>query len=100
MNQLEQLVLAVKEEKLNKTQLEDYYTAISNLHVDIILARAKEEKLEALYMAGKGQEESVANRRVTFRATESGQRLIELKAQVEVTKTLLASIKSRIYSQL
>lgn len=100
MTQLEQLISAVKEENLSKEQLEDYFKEMTDLKVGILMERSKLEKEEALFMAGKTTEESVSEKKVAWKSTESGQRLIELKLYTTVTANLLSSLKTRIFTFL
>ena len=95
---LENLIIAVKENNLSKDQLENYQQEMSNVLAQMLFETATIEKEEALYMNGKSQEESVANRKITWKASEKGQRLIVLKRYIEATKVLLNSLKSRLYS--
>ena len=57
-----------------------------------------EEKEEALWLDAKPHEMSVAERKIGWKATKSGQRLIVLKRYCLATKELLNSLKSRLYS--
>lgn len=96
--QLEQLITAVKEQNLEKDQLEAYRDQLSGLFAKMMLEIADLEKAEAVFMAGKGNDESVANRKVAYKGTEGGLRLITLKRYCSATKELLNSLKSRLYS--
>jgi len=95
---LKELIEAVKEKSLNKDQLEEYRDDLSRMFSAIQMEMADLEKEEALFMNGKGDEESVANRKVTWKATTSGQRLIQLKRYALACKEMLNSLKSRLYS--
>lgn len=94
------LITAVKEQNLDKGQLEDYHSQLSSLFAQLQLEMANIEKEEALYMNGKSGEESVANRKITWKATPDGLRLIVLKRYALATKELINSLKSRIYTFL
>jgi len=95
---LQDLILAVKEQNLSKDQLEAYRTDISDIFVKLQMEMADLEKEEALYMNGKSVDESVAQRKITWKATQGGQRLITLKRYGLACKELLNSLKSRLYS--
>jgi|SRR3990167_820429 len=95
---LEDLIRAVREEGLTKDQLENYRNSLSDLFAQMMLEMASLEKEEALFMNGKGAEVSVAQRKIEWKATPSGQRLIVLKRYQLATKELLNSLKSRLYS--
>jgi hypothetical protein len=98
--QLKDVIKTVKEDKLSKEQLEQYFDMVSALSAEMLLEISTLEKEEALFMDGKDDKESVANRKVAWKATQSGQRLIMLKRYNEATKILLRSIKNKIYARL
>lgn len=95
---LQELIIAVKEQNLDKDQLEEYRNQLSELFAHMQIEIAEIEKEEALYMNGKSDTESVANRKITWKATDKGQRLIMLKRYCLATKEMLNSLKSRLYS--
>jgi ABC-type siderophore export system fused ATPase/permease subunit len=96
---LQDLIIAVKEQHLDKEQLEDYRNQMSQVFAEMMLEIADLEKKEALFM-GKdfGENVSVAQRKILWKITEEGQRLIVLKRYCLATKELLNSLKSRLYS--
>lgn len=94
---LESLINAVKEQTLSREQLEGYRDQMSQLFAQMMLEMADIEKEEALFMNGKDDRESVASRKIQWKATEKGQRLIVLKRYCLATKEMLNSLKSRIY---
>lgn len=95
---LQELILAVKEQNLTKDQLEGYQQQMSELYAEIMMEMANLEKEEALFMNTKTVDESVAQKKIEWKARPSGQRLIVLKRYALATKTLLNSLKSRLYS--
>lgn|SRR3990167_4494997 len=96
--QLKELILAVKEKILSKEQLEDYRDQMSHLFAEMMMEVAELEKEEALFMSGKDKEISVAQKKIGWKATKGGQRLIVLKRYSLATKELLNSLRSRLYS--
>jgi hypothetical protein len=94
---LPDLIKSVKEQHLTKDQLEKYRDEISGLFAQMMLEMAEVEKEEALYM-NLDNEKSVAQRKIEWKATEKGQRLIVLKRYAVACKELLNSLKSRLYS--
>jgi len=94
---LQDLILAVKEKNLTKEQLELYHDQMSFLFAEMQVEIADLEKQEALFMSLKQPEESVAEVKVKWKATEGGQRLIVLKRYSIATKELLNSLKSRTF---
>jgi hypothetical protein len=103
------LIQAVKEKDLDREQLEDYHSQISSLFAQMQLEMADLEKEEALFMGdytrpltsnGKDSRMSVAQAKVEWKVTQSGQRLIVLKRYQLACKELLNSLKSRIYKLL
>lgn len=95
--ELKQLILQVKEKNLSKDQLEAYRDDLSGLFSQMQMEMADLEKEEALFMGDKLPEQSVADRKVQWKATQSGQRLIVLKRYALATKEMLNSLKSRLY---
>lgn len=95
---LSELILAVKEKNLSKDMLEEYRDQMSQLFAEMQLETAELEKNEAIFMEMKEDTKSVAQRKIEWKATPDGQRLIVLKRYCLATKELLNSLKSRLYS--
>lgn len=95
---LQALIIAIKEKSLSKDQLEAYRNDMSQVFADMQIEMANLEKEEAIFMDGKEEKQSVAEVKVKWKATPSGQRLIVLKRYSLATKELLNSLKSRLYS--
>ena len=95
---LQELIKSVKEENLPKEKLENYRDDLSNLFAEMQLELATIEKYEAMFMNTKTDEQSVAETKIKWKATEKGQREIMLKRYCLATKELLNSLKSRLYS--
>jgi hypothetical protein len=95
---LNDLILAVKEQNLSKDQLENYRDQMSQVYAQMQIEMADLEKSEALFMDKFSTDISVAQRKIAWKATEHGQRLILLKRYCLATKELLNSLKSRLYS--
>lgn len=95
-----ELITKVKDETLSREDLEKYRDQLSSLFSEMQLEMATLEKEEAMFM-GSGdvfsREFSVASKKVAWKATPSGQRLITLKRYALATKEMLNSLKSRIY---
>lgn len=91
-----ELIRQVKERNLDKDQLENYRDELSGLFAEIQLEIADLEKKEALYPQ-EGFNTAVA-RKTSWKATQEGQRLIELKRYTLAIKELLSSLKSRLYN--
>lgn len=96
---LTDLFKAVEEKTLTKEQLEDYYSEISMLSVKINLELADKQKEEGIFM-GQHRDQPAAQIKRDWRASESGQRLIDLKAYKTSCNTVLKSIQTRIYAKL
>lgn len=94
---LQELILKVKENKLSQQDLESYYDQMCQLDADMQIEMADLEKEEALFMNSKEDDESVASRKISWKATKSGQRLIVLKRYSLATKSMMKSLKNRIY---
>ena len=93
---LTELIIAVKEQNLSKDQLENYRNDMSSIYAQMQLEMADLEKQEALFMGRL--EGSAISRKIAWKTTEAGQRLIVLKRYCLATKELLNSLKSRLYS--
>jgi hypothetical protein len=94
---LQDLIEAVKEQKLDRQQLEGYRDEMVNIFTKMQFEMADLEKAEALFM-NSNSEVSVAERKVRWKATDKGQRLIELKRYATATTKILDSLKNRIYT--
>lgn len=99
MSQLTDLLKAVKDEHLTKTDLERYHTALSGLYGDLMIQIAALKKEKALFEAADPNK-SVAKMKVEWKATEKGQRLIELEGYARATSTQLRSLKNRLFAWL
>jgi hypothetical protein len=98
---LQELILAVKENKLPQEQLEQYHDQMSVVFAEMQMEMADLEKEEALFMAKDfGEKTSVADRKVWWKASTNGQRLIVLKRYSVATKELLTSLKTRTFRLL
>jgi hypothetical protein len=98
--QLSDVIKVVKDNKLSKEQLEQYFDMVSALSAELLMEISELEKQEALYMDSKSKDESVASKKVSWKGSTGGQRLIVLKRYVEASKILLRSIKNKIYAKL
>lgn len=99
MIKLADLIQLVKDENLSKEQLEDYYSMACQLATDISMALGDYQKKEALFMVNR-VEGSVASKKVEWKGSVEGQRLIELKSYMTAIKSLMAGLKNRIYTKL
>lgn len=97
MSKLTDLFAAVSEAGLNKQALEDYHTQLSAMYAQIMVESAELTKKEALFFLGSELPTDIAKKRA-FNGSESGLRLIELKAYAKGTEKLLSSLKNRLYS--
>ena len=98
MTTLTELIVAVKEKNLSKDQLEFYRNDMSQVFAEMQMEMAELEKEEAMFMNNIPPDVSVAEWKIRWKATKSGQRLIVLKRYCLATKELLNSLKSRLYS--
>lgn len=96
---LTDLFKEVEEKNLTKTQLEDYYSELSQLMSQIAMETADLQKKEALFMT-ENAHQSVAQRKIDWKGTPDGQRLIDLKQFKIASGRVLDSIKTRIYAKL
>ena len=95
---LEELIVKIKDDSLNKYQLESYHSELCQLKSQLYLELAELKKEKALFMVRREKEESVASRKEMWDATPRGQRKFEVESYISSTKALTDSIKSRLYS--
>lgn len=95
---LKELILAVKEKKLTREQLEAYRDELANLSALMHLELSDIEKEEALYRADSKETSDIATTR-KWQVTKSGQRQIELKHFIKATDKMVSSCKNRLYDQ-
>lgn len=88
---------AVKEERLGKDALDHYHTLLSALYADMQLEIASLKKEKAIFEASDPNK-SVAKMKVEWKATEKGQKLIQLEGEARAAATQLRSLKNRLYS--
>lgn len=96
-----ELLLAVEEKNLTKTQLEDFRGEMTHLHSKMQLELADVEKASALFYDA----EKTANPDATdvsikrkWKATKEGLREIELNRYIKTAIKELDNLKSRLYS--
>lgn len=98
---LRELFEAVKDKTLSKEQIELYRDELIHLHSAMQLEVADLEKAQAFYfMDAMNDDTSNISIQWTWKATEKGQRLIELNRYIKATVKEVDSLKSRIYSLL
>lgn len=100
---LKDLLEVVKDKKLSKEQIEDYYADLTHVYSSVCLELADLKKKEALFFATKmheNPEDSDAKIKRLFRMTKEGMRLIDLNAYKSIIPRELSSLKNRIYSLL
>lgn len=96
---LRDLLTAVKEKNLNKSQLEDYYDDLTHIYSSVCMELAELKKKEAFYFMDHKQETDVATKRA-WRVTDEGQRMLELEMYKSIIPRELSSLKTRIFAQL
>ncbi len=97
MSQLTDTLEAVKEEGLPKSKLEEYHLALSGFYADLMMQIAGLKKEKAMFEAADPNK-SVAKMKVEWKATQHGQRLIELEGYARATSTQLRSLKNRLFA--
>ena len=95
---LTELILSVKEQHLTKDQLEGYRDQMAQLFAEMNMEMADLEKDEALFMNEREDGEAAISRKIAWKATAGGQRLIVLKRYATATKAMLSSLKDRLYN--
>lgn len=87
----------IKEQNLDKSQLEDFHKELSELRGQMRLELADITKKKAMFLLSE-PEKSVAQRKVEWGGTPEGQREIDLKAYIGATGDNLGAVKSRLFS--
>ena len=93
------IITGIKEQNLDKFQLENYASMLDVLQAEMELELAEVEKSHALFLA-KSEEKSRAGAERLWDATELGLKEIELKRQLRSVSKLASSVKTRIYQKL
>jgi hypothetical protein len=104
MSKLTDLLTAVKDENLTLLQIEKYRDELVHLHSAMQLELANIERAEAMFFADEVWDIPVNGKTATdvsikraWRATEKGQRGIELNRFVKAVAKEIDSLKSRVY---
>lgn len=95
--ELKDLLLAVNEQGLTKSRLEELYDSFLTLFSATELRIGDLEKLEALFME-RTKEDTVASGTRSWKATTEGQELITLKRQSKVIEKYMSSVRHKIFS--
>lgn len=98
---LKELILAVKDDKLPKEELEKYRDQISNLFAQMQFELADVEKSKAVFfydMKKIAPNDTDVSIKRNWQSTQRGLREIELKRYTLATKEILSSLKSRLFS--
>lgn len=93
------LIKSIREDKLSKQQLEDYYTHLATLYAEMSDRLGDLEKAEALFMANS-EEKTRARAEILWNATENGLEEIGLKRKIKAVEKLGSSVKHRIFNVL
>lgn len=94
---------AVKEEKMDKYQLEAYRDQLSSLFGELNIELAEIEKAKAIYFDEKKTLDPTATDisiKRKWQASDKGLREIVLKRYIIATKELLSSLRNRLYNFL
>lgn len=96
--QLQELIVKIKDDTLTKYQLENYHSELCQLKSQLYLELAELKKEKALFMVRREAGISIASRKEEWDSTPRGQRKFEIESYISSTKSLIDSIKSRLYS--
>lgn len=97
--QLQALITAVKEQNLDKYQLEHYHSELCNLKAQLKQEYAELKKKEATYLLGREAGESIASRKVSWGASQAGQRKFDVEGYIGSVTSLVEGVKARLYNQ-
>ena len=90
---------AVRDEKLTLPQLEKCRDDLIHFKTDLLKAIAELEKQEALFLMREPEKSAVA-RKMEWKATTEGQKLIDYKASLRGLPDEIDALMSRIYSAI
>lgn len=96
---LQELIKSIREDKLTKQQLEDYYTHLSTLYAEMSDRLGDLEKAEAIFMANCEEKTRSGAERV-WNASPEGLEEIGLKRKIKAVEKLGSSVKHRIFNVL
>lgn len=97
---LKDVLLAVKQANLTKTQLEDYHAALTHMLSDLKIEEADLKRKRALFLVEKREGMTATDVKNLWGATEDGQRLLLLEGYRGAIRAELDSVKTRIYALL
>lgn len=92
-----ELIKEIKDQHLDRQQLEAYQSEMLELYSLYMIELADIQKESALFIAGYEADKDITKKRA-WEVTKSGQREIELKSYTKILPHHLSSLKSRIYS--
>ena len=95
---LEELITKVRDQHLDKDQLDSYFTELCNLKSNLHLELAELKKEKAMFMVKREGSVSIASRKEEWDATPRGQRKFEIESYISSVASLKDSIKSRLYN--
>lgn len=99
MNKLLELFEKVKEEHLDRHQLEMYRDEIAHVMSGLQLELGGVKKKKAQFM-GTSLDKKQTELDREWEATEAGLREIELKALIRATSPILSSLRDRIFNKI
>lgn len=94
--QLVSLIKEIKDQHLDRQQLESYESELLDLYNQFLREKADIEKAKALFLHSCEAPSDVAKVRL-WQITELGQREIEIEPDVKILPRVLSSLKNRIY---
>ena len=100
MTQLHDLLEKVRDENLSLPQLESYRDQLIHLHSTMQIQLSEIEKAEAIALASASEEETDAARKRKWRATEKGQRGIELNRFIKAVVKECDSLRNRVFAAI
>lgn len=100
MTTFRELITLVKDENLPKEKLEQYRDKIIEVVAEMQMELAELQKSEALFMGAKKDGQSVADRKIEWKVTPDGLRLIDIKNFLSTGKILIKGLQNRVYSKI
>lgn len=100
MNKLLELFEAVKEEHLDRHELEMYRDQIAHIASNLQIELGDIKKKKAMYMGTAEKEKKQTELDRVWFASPEGQRELELTSWIKATSPILSSLRDRIFNKI